>query len=114
MATGLLCVLAVAVPSSMRPPSWLPVAPVTSPLVPMAAGLWCVLAAAAARALVHPRRLDLNHACWRCHPRRCVVGLTRPFVAAYLEWQQSKAVVVPVASPLVPMTTKFSVAAQAT
>jgi hypothetical protein len=35
-------------------------------------------------------------------------------VAAYLEWQQSKAVVVPVASPLVPMTTKFSVAAQAT
>ena len=47
MATGLLCVLAVAVPSSMRPPSWLPVAPVPSPLVPMAAGLWCVLAAAA-------------------------------------------------------------------
>ena len=47
MATGLLCVLAVAVPSSMRPPSWLPVAPVTSPLVPMAAGLWCVLPAAA-------------------------------------------------------------------
>ena len=35
--------------------------------------------------VIHPRRRYLDHACWRCHPRRCVVGLTRTLVvAAYL------------------------------